>query len=165
MANQELGMISEVRLRDIWPHEAGDFTPWLARNLNSLGDSLGLDLELLQEEASSGAFSLDILAKSTEDDEKVAIENQLEQTNHSHLGQLITYATEHGAGYVVWVASRFRPEHRAAIDWLNELAPDKVWFFAVEVHAIKIGDSLPALDFRPVAVPKKWNGSNMPSPV
>lgn len=165
MLDHELGTISEVRLRDIWPHEAGDFTPWLARDLRSLGNSLGLDLELVEEEARSGTFSLDILAKSTVDDEKVAIENQLERTNHSHLGQLLTYAAEHEVGYVVWIASKFRPEHRAAIEWLNGLAPDKVWFYAVEVHAIKIGDSLPALDFRPVAVPKKWNGSVTPSPI
>ena len=134
MATQELGEIREVRLRDIWPREAGNFTPWLAKNLKPLGDSLGLELELVEVEASSGAFSLDILAKCTADDEMVAIENQLEQTNHNHLGQLITYAAGHEAGYVVWVASRFRPEHRAAIEWLNGLAPGKVWFYAVEVH-------------------------------
>ena len=99
-------------------------------------------MELLEREASVGSFSLDILAKETSDDEKVVIKNQLERTNHRHLGQAITYAAEHQAGYVIWVASHFRPEHRAAIDWLNQLAPEKVWFLGVEVHAIKIGDSL-----------------------
>ena len=159
MATQELGRIQEVRLRDLWPREAGDFTHWLAERLESLGNSLGLDLELLERGgASVGQFSLDILAKETSDDEKVVIENQLERTNHRHLGQAITYAAEHQPGYVIWIASHFRPEHRAAIDWLNQLAPEKVWFFGVEVHAIKIGDSLAALDFRPVAVPKEWPG-------
>ena len=159
MATQALGEIQEVRIRDLWPREAGDFTPWLAEHLESLGNALGLDLELLEQEASVGAFSLDILAKETTDGEMVAIENQLEQTDHGHLGQSITYAAEHQAGYVIWVASHFRREHRAAIDWLNQLAPERIWFYGVEVHAIKIGDSLAALDFRPVAVPKKWPGS------
>ena len=101
MATQELGRIQEVRLRDLWPREAGDFTPWLAERLESLGNSLGLDLELLAREASVGSFSLDILAKETSDDEKVVIENKLERTNHRHLGQAITYAAEHQAGYVI----------------------------------------------------------------
>ena len=165
MATQELGEIREVRLRDIWSNEAGSFTPWLAKNLKSLGDSLGLELERVEVEASSGAFSLDLLAKCTADDEMVVIENQLEQTDHNHLGQLITCAAEYEAGYVVWVVSRFRPEHRAAIEWLNGLAPEKVWFYAVEVRAIKIGDSLPAPDFRVVASPNEWESSRMQSPV
>ena len=126
MATQPLGKISEVRIRDIWRCEAGSFTPWLAENLETLGHSLGLNLEFIEKEASVGSFSLDLLAKNTDDGEMVAIENQLEQTDHRHLGQSITYAAEHRAGYVVWVASRFRAEHRAAIDWLNEIAPEKV---------------------------------------
>ena len=158
MATQELGEIKEVRIRDLWPREAGDFTPWLAEHLASLGNALALDLELVEQEASVGSFSLDILAKETSDGEMVAIENQLEVTDHRHLGQSITYAAEHQAAYVIWVASHFRAEHRAAIDYLNQLAPERVWFFGVEVHAIKIGDSLPAVDFRPVAAPNKWHG-------
>ena len=167
MATQPLGEILEVNLRDIWPHEAHNFTTWLAQpeNLNLLGGALGLNLALEEQESAAGDFSLDILAKKVDDGELVAIENQLGRTDHRHLGQSITYAAQHEVGYVVWIASRFRPEHRAAIDWLNGLAPDKVWFYAVEVHAIKIGDSLPALDFRPVAVPRNWNGNVMPSPI
>ena len=167
MATQPLSQVQRVNLRDIWPHEAHNFTTWLAQpeNLNLLGDVLGLRLIPEKQEARSGSFSLDILAKNTDDNEYVTIENQLEMTNHSHLGQSITYAAAHEAGYVVWIASRFQPEHRAAIDWLNSLAPDKVWFFGVEIHAIQIGDSRPAADFRLVAVPKKWNGSAMPTPI
>ncbi len=167
MAMRELGEIQELNLRDIWPHEAYNFTTWLAQpeNLGFLGRALGLNLILEEQEAAVGNFSLDILAREVDDENLVAIENQLGQTDHGHLGQSITYGAEYEAGYVVWIASNFGSEHRHAIDWLNELAPEKVWFFAVEIHAIKIGDSLPAPDFRPVAVPKKWNGSVRTTPV
>ena len=160
MAMPDLGRIRQVGVREVWLNEASDFTVWLVEpeNLNLLGNALEIELEFVKREAPVGRFRLDILAKNTADDEKVAIENQLEQGNHSHLGQLITYATKHEAGYVVWIALKFQPEHRAAIEWLNQLAPDRVWFYAVEVHAIKIGDSLPAPDFRVVASPKGWSG-------
>ena len=162
MAMRELGEIQEVNIREIWPHEAHDFTTWLAQpdGLALLGSALGLDLELVRQEASVGDFWLDILVRETSDGEFVAVENQLEMTNHDHLGKSITYAAENRVGYVIWIASYFRPEHKKAIDWLNSLAPGKVWFFAVEIHAIQIGDSLPAADFRPVAVPKDWEGGN-----
>ncbi len=162
MATQELGRLSEVSLTDIWPDEAQDFTVWLSKseNLQLLGASLGLELEFVGREVPVGPFRLDILARESRRGREVAIENQLNQTDHRHLGQTITYAADKEAAYVVWVASKFTPEHRAAVDWLNQLASDKVWFYAVEVHAIKIGDSQTAADFRPVAVPKKWNGSS-----
>ena len=161
MAMRELGKMQEADLSEIWPHEARNFTVWLSepKNLQLLGDALGLTLEFVGREVSVGDFKLDILAKEAEDEVSVVIENQLYWTNHRHLGQTITYAADKEAKYVIWIASYFRPEHRAAIDWLNELAPDKVWFFAVEIHAIQIDDSLPAADFRPVAVPKGWKGS------
>ena len=160
MAMQELGQIQEVNLRDIWPHEAHNFTTWLVQldNLALLGSALGLDLEPVKPESPVGDFSLDILAREKSDGEMVAIENQLEQTDHGHLGQSLTYAAENRVGYVIWIASYFRPEHKKAIDWLNSLAPEKVWFFAVEIHAIQIGNSQPAADFRPVAVPADWSG-------
>ena len=136
-------------------------TVWLSEpeNLQLLGDALGLTLEFVEREVPVGNFKLDILARETEDDASVIIENQLYWTNHSHLGQTITYAADKEAKYVIWIASSFRPEHRTAIDWLNSLAPEQVWFYAVEIHAIKIGNSFPVPDFRPVAVPRKWNGS------
>ena len=154
MATQELGRIEKVELRDIWPDEARDFTPWLAGNLDLLGDKLGLKLELAHTEALVGSYYLDILAKETQDGSFVAIENQIEGTDHDHLGKLITYAAGREAEYVVWVARSFKDEHRAAIDWLNSLAPEKVWFYGVEVRAIRIGDSLPAPEFIKVAGPK-----------
>ncbi len=156
MATQELGRIEKVELRDIWPDEAHDFTPWLVDNLDLLGEELELTLELVEPESDVGRYRLDILAKETSDEEYVAIENQLDRTDHKHLGQLLTYAAGHAAGYVVWVAPYFTAEHRATIDWLNSLAPDKVWFYGVEVRAIRIGNSPPAPDFRVMAAPKEW---------
>ena len=147
MAMQELGRIEKVELRDIWPDEAHDFTPWLAGNLDLLGEELGLTLELVEEESGVGKYRLDILAKETSGEKYVAIENQLKPTDHTHLGQLLTYAAGHDAGYVVWVAPHFRAEHRAAVDWLNRLSPEKVWFYGVEVRAIRIGESNPPLIF------------------
>ena len=162
MAMRELGRIGEVNVRDIWPYEPQNFTTWLAQpdGLELLGSALGLDLELVRQEAPVGYFWLDILAKETSGGEFVAIENQLEMTDHDHLGKSITYAAENRVGYVIWIAPYFRPEHKKAIDWLNSLAPNRVWFFAVEIHAIQIGDSQPAADFRPVAAPAGWKGGN-----
>ena len=117
-------------------------------------------MELVEAEAQVGLYRLDILAREVGcgEEGKDAIENQLKWSNHLHLGQLITYAAGHEAEYVVWVAHHFNHEHLAAINWLNQLAPEKVWFYAVEVHAIKIGDSIPAPDFRVVAAPMEWSG-------
>ena len=145
-----------MELRDVWPLEDKNFTPWLAENLNELGEELGLTLESPRTEIDVGQYRLDILAEEAEGG-KVAIENQLGWTDHRHLGQLLTYAGGVEAEYVVWVAGTFTAEHRAAIDWLNRLNPEKVWFFGVEVRAIRIGYSNPAPDFRVVAAPKDWH--------
>ena len=153
----ELGKIEQVPVREVWEHEAHKFTPWLADNLSLLSDALGLSLELTRTEAPAGIYSLDILAKDTYHDCNVAIENQLEGTNHGHLGQLITYATAHDARIVIWVSPGFQPEHRAAIDWLNKWMSEEIDFYAVEVRAIRIDDSRPAVEFRPVAFPEWWN--------
>ena len=160
MATKDLGEIQEVFVREVWPSEPQNFTTWLAhpKGLELLGSALGLDLELVRQESPVGDFWLDILAREASNGKYVAIENQLEMTDHDHLGKSITYAADNRVGYVIWIASEFRPEHKKAIDWLNSLAPDKVWFFAVEIHAIQIDDSKPAADFRPVAVPKDWGG-------
>ncbi len=159
MTAQKLGTLEEVDLREIWPHEANDFTPWLAEHLGLLGDALGMRLKLVQREHTVGQYGLDILAEEAEGG-NVVIENQLEWTNHSHLGQLLTYAagceTEEGVQYAVWIARHFTAEHRAALNWLNQLNPGKVWFYGVEVRVVKVGDSLPAVDFHVVAAPKEW---------
>ena len=144
-------------VRSIWQHEALAFTPWLADNLHLLGEALGKNLEILQQEAQVGRFSLDILARDIGTDVRVAIENQLEETDHSHLGQLLTYAAGFDARVIVWVTPSFNDEHRAAIDWLNRSTTEDIEFYGVELRTIRIDDSLPAPEFLPVAFPNGWS--------
>lgn len=160
----ELGKIERMEVRGIWENEAHDFTPWLASRLDLLGDALGMELDLVQREAAVGDFSLDILATERHTGAVVVIENQLERTDHSHLGQILVYAGGHDARTVIWVTPHFRDEHRAAIDWLNRWTHEEIAFFGVEVSAIKIGNSLPAPEFRPVAFPNDWTKQAKPKP-
>ena len=129
----DLGTIEQVDLREVWPHEAQDFTPWLSANLDKLGEALGLDLELHESEAPVGPFSLDVLAHDRGNDRPVIIENQLGSTNHGHLGQLLTYAAGYDAGVIVWLTGDFQDEHRAALDWLNQRTGEDTAFFGVVV--------------------------------
>ena len=152
----DLGAIEQVDLREVWPHEAQDFTPWLAENLDKLGEALGLDLELRGEEQPVGPFFLDVLAHDRGDDRPVIIENQLESTNHGHLGQLLTYAAGYDAGVIVWLTGSFQDEHRAALDWLNQRTGEDTQFFGVVVEAWRIDDSRPAHHFKVVAMPNDW---------
>ena len=152
------GRIEALDIREIWADEAADFTPWLAENLDLLGEFLGLDLELVEVEKAVGSFSLDILAKESKEGYPVAIENQLESTDHNHLGQLLTYAVGCDAEAVIWIATWFRPEHKAVIDRLNQWAEGKVWFLGVKVGVIKIDDSPPAPVFLLDVFPEDyWN--------
>ena len=151
------GTIKPVDLRQVWPNEAADFTPWLAANLDNLGEALGLDLELQTSEAPVGSFSLDVLAHDLGSGRPVIIENQLEATNHSHLGQLLTYAAGYDAYAAVWLVREFRDEHRAALDWLNQRTGEDTAFFGVVVEAIRIDGSRPAPQFRVVAMPNDWS--------
>lgn len=156
-ANKNLSKLERVPLRDAWKHEANDFTPWLADadNLNDLADALGLsELVLVASEHWVGDFKLDILC--TDGDEQVIIENQIEKTNHSHLGQIIAYAAGVGAKKVIWVAESFRPEHAAALEFLNENTTDNLGFFGVEVELWRIGDSPLAPKFEVVVKPNDW---------
>ena len=157
----QLGRLEKVDLRDIWKTEAQDFTPWLAQehNLELLGEALGLDLELEAVERNVGPFRADILCKDRGNDTWVLIENQLERTDHTHLGQLITYAAGLDAVTIVWVASRVADEHRAAVDWLNEITDDAVRFFVLEVELWKIGESPAAPKFNMVSKPNDWTRS------
>lgn len=153
----KLSKLERVSLRNAWKHEASDFTPWLAEteNLTMLADTLGLgDLELVATEHWVGEFKLDILCTDGED--QVIIENQLEKTNHTHLGQIITYAAGIGAKKVIWVAESFRPEHIAALEFLNQNTTDDLNFFAVEVELWRIGDSPLAPKFEVVVKPNEW---------
>ena len=156
MATDELGKLENVPVREIWEHEAHDFTPWLAENLNLLGEVLHLDLERVREEAQVGDFSLDILATDG-NGAMVAIENQLAETDHSHLGQLLTYAAGHDVRVLIWVTPNFRDEHRAALDWLNRWTPEEIEIYGVEVRVVKIEDSKRAPVFVPVSLPNAWS--------
>lgn len=156
-----LGRLEQVDLRNIWKTEAQDFTPWLAGedNLTLLGETLGIDLELEAVEQNVGPFRADILCKDTLSDRWVLIENQLERTDHTHMGQLITYAAGLDAVTIVWIAARVADEHRAAIDWLNEITEAEVRFFLLEVELWRIGDSLAAPKFNVVSKPNDWSRS------
>jgi hypothetical protein len=155
---KQLGKLHKVPLREIWVHEALTFTKWLSEeeNLALLGDELDIDVSLVQAEASIGKFNVDILAEETTSGKKIVIENQLEQTNHDHLGKLITYASGVDATYVVWVVASERDEHKRAIDWLNEHTDEDVSFFLVRVELWQIGDSPAAPKFVIVSQPNDW---------
>ena len=157
----DLGRLERVDLHHIWQHEAQDFTPWLARedNLALLGDTLGIDLQLEAVEQNVGPFRADILCKDTLSDRWVLVENQLERTDHTHLGQLMTYAAGLDAVTIVWIAARVADEHRAAMDWLNEITDTDVRFFALEVELWRIGDSPAAPKFNVVSKPNDWSRS------
>ena len=159
MAGIEFETIQKVDPRTIWNHEAHHFTPWLAENIQQLGDAIGIDLELTEREADVGDFSLDLLAIDLSRNAPVIIENQLSTTDHDHLGKLITYASGFDAEVVIWVSTAIREEHRQALDWLNQRSDSKTDFFAVVVEIIQIGDSKPALQFRVVVSPNEWQKS------
>ena len=138
----QLGRLEEVPVREIWPDEARDFTPWLAKNLDRLGDELGMNLELVEQEATAGRFRLDVLARDVDCGVLVAIENQFGPTDHNHLGQLLTYAASRDVRRLIWVALDFLPEHRDALDWLNQCTYDGVEAYGVKVSAWRINVSL-----------------------
>ena len=155
---KNLGRLEKVDLRKVWTSESADFTPWLAmpENLALLGDTIGVELELEAQEKDVGPFRADILCKDTANDNWVLIENQLDKTDHTHLGQIITYGAGLDAVTVVWVAERFTDEHRAALDWLNEKSGGNVAFFGLEIELWRIGDSPVAPKFNVVCSPNDW---------
>ena len=155
---EELGRLIKVPLREFWEGEASDFTPWLAdeENIGLLGETIGVELEVEAQERNVGPFRADILCKDTVTDSWVLIENQLERTNHTHLGQLLTYAAGLEAVTVIWIAERFTEEHRAALDWLNEITDGGFSFFGLEIELWRIGDSPMAPKFNVVSHPNDW---------
>lgn len=153
------GRLEIVPVRTAWAHEATAFTPWLADNLDRLGDALGIPLEHVQTEAAVTSFSADILARNPVDGSIVLIENQLEDSDHGHLGQIMTYLAGLSAHTIVWVAPRFRDAHLSAIRWLNEHTTDPFSFFAVEVRVVRIGDSPMAPIFEIIERPNGWERS------
>jgi len=153
-----LGRLAKVELREAWISESGDFTPWLAQaeNIALLGEAIGIELEVESQEQSVGPFRADILCRDTTDRHYVLIENQLERTDHTHLGQLLTYAAGLDAVTIVWVAARFTEEHRAALDWLNRSTEQGIDFFGLEVELWRIGESPFAPKFNVVSKPNEW---------
>ena len=156
MTMPKLGDIQPVPVRCVWRDEARDFTPWLVNNIDQLGAALQMDLVEPQREAPTVNFSLDILATDAKTGAKVAIENQLAGTDSSHLGQILTYAAHFDARTLVWVSPLLRDVHLTAIEWLNRWLGDGIRVFGVEVSAIKICNSAPAVEFRAVAFPASW---------
>jgi hypothetical protein len=153
----ELGRLSRIDPRDIWKNEATDFTPWLERNVERIGEALGLELELREREAAVGEFSVDLVARDLGRDRVVIIENQLEPTDHTHLGQIITYAAGLEAAVVIWISRQFREEHRQALDWLNRVHRGHTEFFGVVLEVLRVDESKPAVNFRLVAFPNEWS--------
>lgn len=154
-----LGTLKEIKdLRRIWPNEALDFTPWLAEedNMALLSDAVGIEITLDETESSVGNFNVDIYATETGTDRKIIIENQLEDTNHDHLGKLITYASGKSADIIIWIVKRAREEHRSAIEWLNNHTDENVAFFLLEIKLYQIGNSDIAVKFEIVEKPNDW---------
>lgn len=154
-----LARVKEIRnLRGIWENEAEDFTRWLAmeENLNLLSETIGVDLELIKTEAEVGRYNVDILAKESTSGRYVVIENQIEPTDHDHLGKLLTYAAGYDAALGIWIVREAKEEHAKAVEWLNEHTDDDRGFFLLEIKVLQIGDSLPAPQFRVIVRPNEW---------
>ena len=153
MAN--IGKLHEVDVRELWQHEQYDFSKWLAQedNIAYLNDILGLTLIDVNNEVYVGPYRCDLVAKDETSGVAVIIENQLDGTNHDHLGKIITYASGLGAKFIVWIVTEAKEEHRAAIEWLNNNTINEINFFLIEIHAYKIGNSEPAPKFEVIEKP------------
>ena len=154
----KLGKLKEIDIRTVWAHEQYDFSKWLAteENIKELGDVLNLSLTEIETEKFVGSYRCDIVCKDEITGKSVLIENQLEPTNHDHLGKIITYASGLDASVVVWVVASAREEHASAIEWLNKHTTSDVDFFLIEVHAYTIGDSAPAPMFKVIEQPNDF---------
>ena len=152
----QFGQLRRREIRTVWQSESSDFTPWLAANLDQLSERIGLDLELVATEVAVGPFRVDVLAQVAGTDDLVVIENQFGPTDHDHLGKLLTYAAGQEAAYAVWIAERFRPEHRSAVEWVNHNSVEGVGFFGLRIEALQIDDSPVAVQLTTVVEPDQW---------
>lgn len=155
---RDLSKLTKIELREVWEHEALDFTQWLAQtdNLSLLSEEVGIEIKLIQTEANVGKFNVDILAEEEGSGRKIIIENQLEDTNHDHLGKIITYAAGYDAEIIIWIVKNVREEHKKAVDWLNEHTDENISFFLINVELWQIGDSSPAPKFDVIVSPNEW---------
>ncbi len=155
---KNLSKLNKVELRDVWGHEAIDFTNWLAQqeNLNALSEEIGVEIKLIKTEANVGKFNVDILAEEESSGRKIIIENQLEDTNHDHLGKIITYASGYDAEIIIWIVKDVRDEHQKAIDWLNEHTDENINFFLLRIELWQIEGSNPAPKFEIIVSPNEW---------
>lgn len=155
----ELGNLERIEdLRLVWKNEASDFTPWLAQedNMNILGDTIGIDISEVSTESPVGGFSADIVAKETGTGKIIVIENQLEDTNHDHLGKIITYASGKDASIIIWIVKNAREEHKRAVEWLNDHMDENIVFFLIQIELWKIGNSPYAPRFNILEQPNTW---------
>ena len=155
----EFGELKNVTLREVWGHEANDFTPWLAENMERLSKAIGIPMELAGTEVAVEQFSADIVARNPADDSRVLIENQLEDSDHTHLGQILTYLAGVQARTVIWIARDFDESHRSAIRWLNDHTVEPFAFFAVRVRVVQIADSPLVPLFEVLERPSSWDRS------
>ena len=158
MSTVKIGKLTEVDVRDLWKHEQYDFSNWLAKeeNIKLLDDEIGLTLMDINKEVYIGSYRCDLVAKDETTGQIVIIENQLEATNHDHLGKIIMYAAGLDAKTIIWIVKEAREEHKAAIEWLNNNSSEEIGFFLIELHAYKINDSLPAPMFKVVEKPNNF---------
>ena len=159
MSENEIGTLENVPVRNVWPDEAGDFTPWLAEHVELLNEALGMELELEGREVEVGEFSADLVLRDPSNDDLVVVENMYGPTNHDHLGKLITYAAGLKASYAVLLTEKFRPDHRSALNWLNSVSTEDCGFFGLALEIWRIGESVPAPQLQVVVQPDDWSKS------
>lgn len=154
----QIGRLTKVNIKELWRHEQYDFSSWLSKeeNIELLNDILGLTLIDVKKEVNVGAYRCDIVAKDETSDTVIVIENQLEASDHDHLGKIITYASGLSADFIVWIVKEARSEHRSAIEWLNNNTNKNINFFLIELHAYKIGNSIPAPKFEVIEMPNNF---------
>lgn len=156
--NKKLGKLNKVNLREYWAHEALDFTQWLAQeeNIQLLSDEIGVSLINVRPEEAIGRYNVDLVATDEDSERKVIIENQLEYTDHKHLGQIITYASGYNASIIIWIVKEVREEHQKAMEWLNNNTSADLSFFLIRMELWQIGDSPFAPKFHIVVEPNDW---------